>query len=307
MDDFDIFRLDGHAMRVFASVCETESFSRAAEIFGLNQSTISHQVDKMRAALGDPLFVKSGRGIVPTEKALALLPRIQWILAEIEGLAAPEQYLAAVDSRPLVISIPTPAVMQDVRALYAELQKVVPEAELHVRRLAPRTRLNDMLAQDEADLAISVAGLRYPTTLNSCHYGQDELLVFYDPAMRGPVNTVADYGKARHAVVNFGGGVRSVVDEALAAAGHDRRIALVAPTASTLGELIKGTDVIATMPRRLAHLGAYQGIACCPPPLPLPVIRYDLVWHRRYENSARNGWFRQIVQQVGAQVYGQLA
>ena len=77
MQNIDLFRLDGHSLRVFASVCETGSVSRTAELFSLNQSTISHTIDKMRAALGDPLFVKSGRGITPTEKALAVLPRVQ--------------------------------------------------------------------------------------------------------------------------------------------------------------------------------------------------------------------------------------
>ena len=305
MEDFDIFRLDGHCLRIFVSVFETNSVSRTAELFGLNQSTISHQIEKMRAAVGDPLFVRSGRGVTPTEKAIALLPRVQWILSEIEGLLEPEQYLAAVDSRPFVIAIPTPAVLEDIGALYARLQTEAPDMQLVVRRLAPRSRITEMLHEDEADLAIAVRGLRYPVTLKSCPYGQDDLAVFYDPDKRAAPDTLSDYAAAKHAVVSFGGGVKSVVDQAMEAQGVARKISIVAPTASTLGELVKGTTTIATMPRRLDGLASFANLAQCAPPFTAPQVEYDLVWHRRYENSARNIWLRRQVLQVAAAIYAQ--
>ena len=49
MQNFDLFRLDGHTLRVFVSVCETGSVSRTAELFELNQSTISHTLDTNHA------------------------------------------------------------------------------------------------------------------------------------------------------------------------------------------------------------------------------------------------------------------
>ena len=303
MEDIDIFRLDGHSLRIFVSVFETNSISRTAELFGLNQSTISHQVDKLRSALGDPLFVRSGRGIVPTEKAIALFPRIQWILSELEGLGAAEGYQAFADKRPFVIAIPTPAVLEDIRALYARLLKVAPATQLNIRRLAPRSMITKMLTEDEADVAIAVKGMRYPATLNSRKYGQDELAVFYDKSHRGPINSLDDYLAARHAVVNFGGGVKSVVEEALNRLGKNRTIALVAPTASTLGEFVVGTDIIATMPRRLGGIAAYRDLAQCAPPVDLPCVEYELVWHRRYENSGRNLWLRTQIMEVAKRIY----
>ena len=63
MKNFDTLRLDGHALRVFVAVCETGSVSKTADLFNLNQSTISHTLEKLRSAIGDPLFVKAGRGI----------------------------------------------------------------------------------------------------------------------------------------------------------------------------------------------------------------------------------------------------
>ena len=65
-------------------------------------------------------------------------------------------------------------------------------------------------------------------------------------------------------------------------------------TASMLGDFILGTSLIATMPRQLSQ-SSYRGLAFCEPPLTLPKIRYDLVWHRRNDHSGRNMWLRQAV------------
>ena len=294
MQNFDYFRIDGHTMRVFVSVVETGSVSETAARFGLNQSTISHTLDKMRAAVGDPLFVKSGRGITPTEKAVSMIPRVQQILADIEGLVTPERYEPARDTKPAVIAIPTPALLQDMKALQAKIRAASPHLKLESRRLAPRNRINDMLTHDEADMAISVAGFAYPATLNHCVYDTDRYADFYDPAHRGPVRNAQEYAAARHGSVNFGGSVKSEVEKALARLALEREVSLVAPTASMLGDLIEGTDVSATMPRGLAR-NAYKGLAHCPPPIDLPEIAYHLVWHRRYEHSARHIWLRVLV------------
>lgn len=294
MDNFDLFRLDGHTLRVFASVCETGSVSRTAEVFDLNQSTISHTLDKMRTAVGDPLFVKSGRGITPTEKALAIMPRVQKILADIEGLIAPENYDVSLDARPFVIAIPTAALVNDMKSLYANLMKREPGVVLEIRRMAPSNNVPELLNNDEADLAITVSAFRYPVTLNHCRYGSDEFVVFYDAACRGPVTTIEEYSEARHAVVYFGGNSKSVVERALAEAGMKRKVSLVAPTVSILSDLIMGTDLIATMPSRLAN-SVYSGLSYAKPPLDLPSVQYDLVWHRRYESSGRHSWLRELV------------
>ncbi len=292
MQNFDLFRLDGHTLRVFASICETGSVSRTADAFGVNQSTISHTLDKMRSAVGDPLFIKSGRGITPSEKALSILPRVLKILADIEGLVTPETYDPTLDKKPFVLAIPTPALLTDMKSLHANLFAAAPNLEFELLRLAPRERLTHMLQHDEADLAISVAGLRYPALLNHCHYGSDELAVFYDPDFRGPITSAEEYAEARHGVVNFGGQTKSVVERALGELGFKRKISLVAPTASMLGDMIRGTDVVATMPKRLA--ATYHNLKHTPPPFVLPAIEYQLVWHRRYEQSGRNMWLRKI-------------
>ena len=113
-----------------------------------------------------------------------------------------------------------------------------------------------------------------------------------DPKCRPPVRTAEDFAEARHGVINFGGQTKSVVERALGELGLKRKVTLVAPTASMLGDLIRGTDIIATMPTRLAS--TYHGLKHEPPPFVLPSIEYQLVWHRRNEESGRNMWLREV-------------
>jgi LysR family transcriptional activator of mexEF-oprN operon len=297
MEKINHLRIDGHTMRFFVSVCETRSLSRTADIFNLNQSTISHTLDKMRSAIGDPLFLRSGRGITPTDKAIAIVPRIQTILAELEGLATQEKYDGSIDKRPIILAISTPALLNEMRALHSLITEVSSDIRLEIRRLAPRSRIEEMLTQEEAELAIAVSGHRYPSILNSCHYRDESPAVFWDPNCRPPVQTLEDYASARHGVVNFGGNVRSEVEKSLEKLGLKRTILIVAPTASMLGDLIIGTDLIITMPERLGNT-VYHGLAQAPPPIDLPKISYDLVWHRRFEHSGRNKWLRQLALSV---------
>ena len=72
MKDFDFEKLDGQLLKTFLLILEENSVSVAAERLDVNQSTVSHSLNKLRRILGEPLFVRSGQGRTPTETALAL-------------------------------------------------------------------------------------------------------------------------------------------------------------------------------------------------------------------------------------------
>lgn len=294
MESFDVFRLDGHTLRVFLTVYETGSVSRAAEIFELNQSTISHTIDKMRAAVGDPLFVKSGRGITPTEKSMEIIPQVQRILAGIEGLMTVGDYDATKEMTPITIGVPTPALMPQMKAAYKVIRNTAPNIRFRVSRMAPRERMTEMLTLGEVDVAIAINTTKLHATLDSVRYGRDNFVVYYDPTCRGPIKDSDEYAKAKHGVAGLGGKTKSVVEIALEQMGLQRQISFVSPTASTLGQFIAGTDMIATMPLGLAQ-ESYSFLAFCTPPMQLPEIVYDLVWHRRFEHSGRNAWIRKVL------------
>ena len=88
MNLIDTFNLDIRALHTFVVVLDEGSVSRAAVKLGVSQSAVSHTLERLRKALGDPLFVKSGRGIVPTRYAFQTGPHVRQILYDMHSLAS---------------------------------------------------------------------------------------------------------------------------------------------------------------------------------------------------------------------------
>ncbi len=83
----DYADLDGRLLKLLLAVVETGSITGAALQLGVTQSAVSHLLDKLRAITGDPLFVKSGRGIVATQRAVLLAVHARELLAGMERFA----------------------------------------------------------------------------------------------------------------------------------------------------------------------------------------------------------------------------
>ena len=86
MKEIDFHKLDGQILRTFLVILEESSVSRAADRLDMTQSAISHTLAKLRKILGDPLFVRSGQGLTPTETALSLKGPIQEVLDRLKAL-----------------------------------------------------------------------------------------------------------------------------------------------------------------------------------------------------------------------------
>lgn len=87
MSNFDHLNIDGHLLNTLVAVVEAGSVTAAAQRLGVTQSAVSHLIDKLRQITGDPLFVKSGRGIVATACAEDLAVRARELLFQLQGFA----------------------------------------------------------------------------------------------------------------------------------------------------------------------------------------------------------------------------
>ena len=106
MREFDHSDLDGHLLQLLLAVVEEGSITRAAHRLGVTQSAVSHLLDKLRAIVGDPLFVKSGRGIVPTARALALAAQARLLLEDMRRFVTPEQFDEWVKAHRVEVKVP---------------------------------------------------------------------------------------------------------------------------------------------------------------------------------------------------------
>ena len=88
MKKIDHLVLDGQTLTTFLAVLEETSVSRAAERLGVSQSAVSHTLEKLRKIFDDPLFVRVGRGIEPTARAIALGAPTESVLDGMKSLTS---------------------------------------------------------------------------------------------------------------------------------------------------------------------------------------------------------------------------
>ena len=81
--------VDLNLLRVFDTLYELRSVTRAASRLGLTQSAVSHALGRLRRAIDDPLFVRAPGGLQPTARAVEMAPGVREGLVQLRGALSP--------------------------------------------------------------------------------------------------------------------------------------------------------------------------------------------------------------------------
>ncbi|WP_022982169.1 LysR family transcriptional regulator [Ideonella sp. B508-1] len=294
MNEIDHLDLDGHALRLLLTVHEEGSITRAAQRLGLTQSAVSHGLDRLRAIVGDPLFVKSGRGIVATDQAGQLARRARTLLEDLRAFSLAAGFEPArlatqftVAANDLQRDLLLPAWLRRLRAQAPQVSlRVIPSG-------APGAEL---LREGECDLVITPRPPVASDILQKRLFA-DRYAVFYDPACRAAPATRAAYLAAEHVTVLYEPRRALDVDRWLADQGVARRFVATVPGMAALAALLRGGDWVATAPSLMGR-GALQGLAQVPVPLKTPEMPMYAVWHQRHQHDPVHRWLREHLQTV---------
>jgi DNA-binding transcriptional LysR family regulator len=296
MNEIDPLDLDGHLLALLVAVHAEGSITRAAERLGVTQSAVSHGLDRLRALLDDPLFVKSGRGIAPTTRADSLALQAAALLDGLKRLAAAETFEPAKLDTALTIAA-------------NELQRdlLLPPLLARLREDAPRVRLRVVPSNAPTPDALRSGAWQLLLTPRPPDVGDlrhkrlfaDGWRVFYDPAVRAAPRSLAEYLAAEHVTVVYESGRPLTVDDHLAMAGATRRFAVEVAAFSGVARFVAGSDRLATMPARLRG-GVLRGLADAAVPLPTPELPMYMVWHQRHHDDAMHAWLRAAVEAVAS-------
>ena len=302
MSRFDHSDLDGHLLELLLAVHEEQSVTRAAVRLGVTQSAVSHLLDKLRTIVGDPLFVRAGRGIVATARADALAQRARLLLDDMRGFVTtagfdPTQVQATITiaANDLQRDLLLPPLLRRLRA-------VAPGLSLRV--LASGVPRAEMLRESQCQLVISPRPPDAPDVVQKRLF-EDDYVVFYDATQRSAPATVAEYLAAEHVTVLYEPHRVLDIDEVLAAQGHQRRFVARVPSFAGVAAFLQGSALIATQPRLLGR-HQMRGLAQAPVPLPCPRMPMYLVWHLRHQADPLHQWLREQVQALVPQVLPQV-
>ncbi len=200
MSNFDWLDLDARLLRLLVAIVETGSITAAAHRLGVTQSAVSHLANKLRAIVGDPLFVKAGRGIVATARAEALAKKARDILRDLERFAASDAFDPTRWRATFAIAANDLQRDALLPALLARLRERAPGVALRV--IPSDVPTPEMLRAERCNLIVSPRPPEAADVMQKRLF-EDSYRVFYDPARRRAPRTRAEYLAAGHVTVVY--------------------------------------------------------------------------------------------------------
>ena len=293
----ELHELDLNLLVVFNQLLVERRVSKVAENLGISQPGVSNSLAKLRKLFGDELFLRTPKGMEPTPFADQLAESVSYALAMIHsGVNQRTSFEPASAQGALTIGMTDIGEIYFLPALIERLRREAPGVTLStVRNTA--INLRDELESGKVDLAIGLL-----PQLKAGFFQRRLFTQSYVCLMRRGHRldkrrmSLAEFSAAEHLVVISAGTGHGKVDELLLRSGVERDVRLTVPHYVSVGHILRGSDLIATVPERLAdRLIEPFGLAKVPHPAKLPDVAINVFWHAKYHRSPANRWLRGVV------------
>ena len=275
------------------------SVTAAADRMHLSVPATSRTLTRIREAFGDPIFVRAGRGLVPTPYALEIKDEVHQVVARSRGLFQAGHVLDLAHlERWFTIRANDALVTQFAPPLLARLAAQAPGVTL---RFAPEGEEDvPPLRAGQIDIDLGVIHDMGPEVRTMTLYADQMvgLAAPGHPLMTGPV-TLERLAAVQHVVVSRRGRDRGPLDDVLEKAGLSRRVTVIAPTYAAAAFLILSTDLTGILAGSAARqLAAATNLVTYPIPASLPPLPISIGWHARYDADPAHRWLRAQLQAV---------
>ncbi|MFJ8148672.1 LysR family transcriptional regulator [Streptomyces sp. NPDC096048] len=295
--------VDLNLLEALVVLLEERHVSRAANRFHLSQSAMSRVLYRLREMFGDELLVRTRRGYEPTLRGQQIQSELADLLPRLEGLLRGDIFDPATAHSHFRVQCTDFATSLLGPTIFSRVFREAPSVSLTVSSLGDQSFTD--VEQGRADLAVS--GVVAPRSLHWETLFEEDFvcLLSRDHPVRAERLTLDDFIAYPHVVVNVSTDGQTMVERRLDEHGLRRPSGLRVPYFSAAAVAVRGTELIATLPRR-AVLGyaddpAYR-IASAPEELlPFP---YGIAWHPRVDTDPAHRWLRQVVRESAVQATG---
>ena len=295
--------LDLNLLLVFDAVMRTRSVTQAGEKLGLSQSATSTSLQRLRDALGDPLFVRTPRGMEPSALAMELELPIRSTLDQLRAtLQRTQSFEPATARRTLRVLMSDIAQLVHMPALVARLRRDAPG--VHLENVAlPLREAKEAMVNGELDLAMGfLPDLGADFHRQSLFSESWACVVSQSHPAIGDTLSAAQYLEAAHISYHPAVAIHSILDQLLetqfSSRGIKRNIGLSVPYWSGLASTVAGCDLILTAPVGLAMaMRQLAEVRILPLPFELPKFDLCIQWHTRMHRDPANQWFRDLCAQ----------
>jgi len=286
--------LDLNLLLIFDAIYGERSISKAANKLHLSQPTVSNALGRLRERLQDPLFERTASGMLPTARARTLAEPIRQALSTLErGLRGEGGFDFARDTREFVIAVEDYGEAVILPGFIQWLAEVAPGLRIRIRAevsAAVKSELRD----GTIDLALDYFPLQEARFVNQCVLTETLMcLSRRDHPGLGERLTLDSYLALRHVVLGTPSNSRPMIDLALSKRGLQRQIAVTVPHFISMPAMVRGTDMLCTLPRRMAQRYAdHFRLKSHVLPLRVPQFPVYLICHESQAADAGHQWLR---------------
>jgi DNA-binding transcriptional LysR family regulator len=291
----DIKNLDLNLLRTLDALLDERSVTRAAERLGFTQPAVSGMLTRLRESFDDPLFIRTQRGIVPTLRASELAGPVKQILSDVETLLQPAVFDPLNARFTLSLAATDYALQTVVLPFLSLLRQRAPGIRVAIRPVED-DRVQSQFERGFLDLALMTPEAALPDLHARRLFDETYVCALREghPDAQGTGLSLDRFCALDHALVSFAGErFRGVTDDALAKQGRERHVALSMTSFLALAGLLRTTELLAVLPRRLVE--NMSGLAALAPPLEIPGFTKLAVWHERTHRDPGHRWVRALL------------
>lgn len=288
MNNIDYLGLDGYTLRTFITVLEETSVSKAALRLGVSQSAVSHTLDRLRLAFDDALFVRDGRGIIPTAKAISLREPIESIINNLKSLAEQREFDPLADSLEFTIATNDPPMLLIFPRLIKKLQSEGIKPRFHF--LPSGVPSANLSRASRCQLLITPAPPKAKDIIQEQLF-QSKMVCFYDAKVRQPPKSWKQFVNSDYAEVKFSDTESSMMALPSIDTAALKGPTITVPNFSALSEFIKGSDLITTQ-LELMKKGPLKGLDSTALPIKTQPLGVYMAWHQRDDKTPAQQWLR---------------
>jgi DNA-binding transcriptional LysR family regulator len=300
----DFHGIDLNLLVAFDALMSERNVTRAATQVGVSQPAMSAALSRLRKLFGDPLFMRSADGLLPTPRARDLSEPIAQALRQIESaLVKKPEFVPGKASATFKLGLSDYPAFVLLPSLLQALGKKAPGVSLNVHAFNNRDHAVDLLDAGVIDVAIGVPPTHADGRILTRPVLRDEFVTIVasdHPAARRGMG-MKTYLELSHILVSPEGERYGVVDQALAQQGKQRKLTLTLPQMFAVPAIVARTSMTATVMKRVAlNSPAGRRLVLFPPPVTLPEIVFDLIWHRRSDPHPAQLWLREFIAEHAA-------
>jgi DNA-binding transcriptional LysR family regulator len=297
-------KIDLHLIRVLHTVLIERSVSRAALRLGMYQPAVSASLKRLRELAGDPLLVRSGTGMVPTdtglrmiEPAASILRAAEMLFTDVRGF---DPQAATCTFRVAASDYLDPQFLPE---LVAQIKSQAPQCQIEIHPLSADSDYAAHLAQADFDVVIG-NWLQPPEDLHLGKLFADEIVCLvsseHPAARRGW--TPQSWLEAEHiAPTPTHPGARGVIDDHLESLGLRRNITARCAHFGLIPRVVASSLLVLTTGRqfceRFTDRLPVKVLEC---PIDFPQLVYYQLWHERSHVSSSAKWLRERIKSVAA-------